>query len=758
MRIERYKDYSLSEFQIESIEAILNNENVVLSTHTGNGKTLVADFAINECIKNNWQAVYTALIKALSNQKYLQFKREYGEAAVGLVTGDIVINPFASVIVATTEVLRNMIYESPERIKDLKYIILDEIHYLGNEDRGTVWEEVIIFKRPETRIIGLSATIPNLKEVCDWMETIHNEKVRQVYYPDRIVSQQHFYFDKKLGPTDDKAVLKNYKYYRDTNGEVPYRNSHINFIEYAVRSNILPVLFFVFSRKQCEEKANELAKPFDLLDSIEKDSVRETIAQYEEEYPEITRTTSWTELQRLALRGIGYHHAGMLPVLKSFMENLFEKKLVKVLYSTETFAVGINYPVKTVCFSSLRKFDGKSFRVLNGGEYLQMSGRAGRRGIDEYGLVFVMTDYRDVENGELFDLSSVTSEPVVSKFSLSYNTVLGLMSRYNEEEIKTFFQKSFTNYSYMKNLKKTQEEIEKLKNEKTEQYQFMPEDCRIRNINRCPLIYRENKEQLKMLKTMQNRKNTSDKDKAILQKDIDNLSKAVSVKIKKCDRGKQRSCLSRLKEINKNQRALKKKEKLLQQLENDCPENKFQMDMDKKTRVLKALHYIDENKNILPRGQTCALIHVQGLLATELLFDGFFHDQDPDIINAVCAGIVLDGERFEGRIIPLKNDAGRIFGLVERIQRTELENSLLPSVHFNRGICGAMYEWSQGGDFFETVAKTGISEGSFVAITRRTVDLLRQILNAAGGKDPSLTEKLKDAIKRIDRGIVQLGL
>lgn len=750
----------MSQFQIEAIEGILKGENVILSTHTGNGKTLVADYAINDCFQKGLKVVYTAPIKALSNQKYNEFIREYGEENVGLVTGDRVINEDANILVVTTEVLRNMIHEDHERVKEIKYIILDEIHYINNEDRGTVWEEVIIFKHEGTKIIGLSATIPNIQDFSDWISSIHQEKVRKVYYPERIVKQKHYYFDKKLKKALYKDVIKNYLSIKNSSNGGIYKNFHIDFIEYAVESGILPVLCFVFSRKQCEEKAIELSSKLNLLDDDEKQSIEELVEDYEKKFTDLEKSSSWDKLKSAIKNGVGFHHAGLLPIIKQFMEDLFDMKLCKVLYATETFAVGINYPVKTVFFDSLRKYDGRSFRNLYGSEYLQMAGRAGRRGIDTFGLVFTLADYKSVEYGDFLNVENLKAEPVKSQFNLSYNVVLNLVRRYKDEEIKTFFNKSFANYQYKAQMKEIARKIKVLdKKYKGPNHGEYLEGCPVKDIDRCPIFFNKNKKKLEVYQSMLTRNRIGPKDKVFIEKKAARLKEKLAKKPVKCSRNKKRSCYKKYEEIDKQKSSLARRKQQLSRLKNDQPQMRFQKDYERKLSLLKSFNYLDEGNKLLPRGKVCSQIHIQELLVTELLFSGFFHDNSDDVINGVLAGIVCEDHNLAnmGRFYSFSFDNNQIYSIIEKINKLEIAHGLEASTNFAGNICGAIEAWSSGKDFFEIVKETGIPEGDFVNLCRRVSDLLRQIKGACVD-DMVLKKKINNCLSKIDRGVVVLGL
>ncbi len=696
----------------------------------------------------------------MSNQKYNEFRREYGEESVGLITGDRVINENANILVVTTEVLRNIIHEDHERVEDIKYIILDEIHYINNESRGTVWEEVIIFKPKNARIIGLSATIPNIQELSGWISFIHQEKVRRIYYSERIVPQKHYYFDKKLKKASYKDIVKSYLVIQNSSNDGLYKNSHIDFIRYAVGADILPVLCFVFSRKQCEEKAVELSGKFDLLDKHEKQVVERLIKNYEQEFEELKKSYSWNKLKSVLVNGIGFHHAGLLPIIKQFMEELFENKLCRVLYVTETFAVGINHPVKTVFFDNLRKYDGKTFRNLYGSEYLQMAGRAGRRGIDTFGLVFVLADYKAVEHADLLNIEKIEVEPVKSQFNLSYNVVLNLVRKYSDEEIRTFFSKSFANYQHKlkieENAKKLKALEKKIKELGDEAY---IKDCFVKDVDRCPIFYDQNKKKLEMYQSMLSKKKVHPKDLDSIKKKVNELKDKLAKKPVKCSKEKKKLCHKKHREIDKQRSEFSRGKKKLARLKQNWPEKTFLKSYEKKINLLKDLNYIDENNNLLPRGEFCCQIHIQELLVTELLFNGFFHDNDPDVINGILAGIVCEDQAVAdmGKSYPFSFDNNEIYSVVEEINKMEIMHGLKISASYMGNICGVMEAWSRGEDFFKIVENTGISEGDFVNLCRRTSDLLRQIGGAYKG-DIRLKEKLDKCLSKIDRGMVILGL
>jgi superfamily II RNA helicase len=453
----QFKGFILDKFQEDSIQAIDNNHSVVVSAPTGSGKTLVADYIIYDSLKKGKKVIYTAPIKALSNQKYKEFTKDHGEDKIGLMTGDIVINPDAPVLIMTTEIYRNMALVNDPMISQISYVIFDEIHFINDIERGYVWEESIIFSKDHVRFLCLSATIPNAQEFASWINTVKKHPVEVVKNEIRNVPLERKFFDSELGIT----TLQEIKDVKDIPQMGRGRNrfkrqrtpapSHVVLVE-EIR-NKLPCFFFCFSRMKCMNNALELKKKklFPINTNIIS-FIRQKLA---DTAPEINQLSTTRALKETLPYGIGFHHAGLLPIIKELVEDLFSEGLIKVLYTTETFAVGINMPAKTVCFESLRKFDGVNFRYLNSKEYFQIAGRAGRRGIDKIGFSYAMIDRRDFEYGVYKKMTDKDVEPIKSQFKLSTNTVLNLIKQHNQKEIDTILSMNFFTYQKYHNSGKT---------------------------------------------------------------------------------------------------------------------------------------------------------------------------------------------------------------------------------------------------------------------------------------------------------------
>ncbi len=445
-----YKGLTLDKFQVDAIESIEKNHSVVVSSPTGSGKTLIADRIIQNHIDNGNKVIYTAPIKALSNQKYKEFSTEYGKEKIGLITGDITINPTAPIVIMTTEIYRNMAISRDPALKKVAYVIFDEIHFINDVQRGYVWEESIIFSGKNVRFLCLSATIPNAKEFSDWINAIKGHTVDTIINDNRPVPLYRKFFNIEDGITTLEDMKKKHEKYKQffvkrrkkSKPVNPYIKTHVELVS-LIRDQ-LPCFFFTFSRRKCQQNALELVKT--KMFKPNNDIINHVRHKLIDAPPEINDLKSVRDLRQVLPYGVGFHHAGLLPIIKELVEELFSKGLIKVLYTTETFAVGINMPAKSVCFDSMMKFDGINYRYLNSKEYFQIAGRAGRRGIDKVGFAYAVIDMNDFNYPLLKSITADDTDPIRSQFRLSVNTVLNLVKQHNTEEIKHILCKNFNTY------------------------------------------------------------------------------------------------------------------------------------------------------------------------------------------------------------------------------------------------------------------------------------------------------------------------
>ncbi|XP_064557033.1 superkiller complex protein 2 isoform X1 [Zonotrichia leucophrys gambelii] len=443
-------------FQQRAALCLERGHSVLVAAHTSAGKTAVAEYAIALARRHMTRSIYTSPIKALSNQKFRDFRETFGD--VGLLTGDAQLRPEAACLVMTTEILRSMLYNGSDTIRDLEWVIFDEVHYVNDDERGVVWEEVLILLPEHVKLVLLSATVPNALEFAQWVGRTKRRCVRVLSTPRRPVPLEHFLFTgnssrtrhqlfQLLGPS---GAFSTQGYYAAVEAKKEQSSKHaqsfgarqptlggsnpgqergvwLSLLETLRERELLPAVTFTFSRGRCEDQAAALGS-LDLLGGPEKAQVRQFLTRClarlrgsDRRLPQVL------QLSDLLQRGIGVHHGGVLPLLKEIVEMLFSQGLVKVLFATETFAMGVNMPARTVVFDSIRKHDGSSFRDLLPGEYTQMSGRAGRRGLDATGTVIILCKGPVPELSDLHRMMLGRPSPLQSRFRLTYPMILLLL-------------------------------------------------------------------------------------------------------------------------------------------------------------------------------------------------------------------------------------------------------------------------------------------------------------------------------------------
>ncbi|MBL7158147.1 MAG: DEAD/DEAH box helicase [Candidatus Omnitrophica bacterium] len=434
-----YRKMQYDPFQKQAIDYINQGFSVIVSAPTGAGKTVIAEHVINDCIAKKKRVIYTAPIKALSNQKFRDFQKTFPEE-VGILTGDVSINPHGSVLIMTTEIFRNKVLEEEANLDEYSWIIFDEIHYLDDYERGSVWEESLIFLPKNMNMLALSATIPNIDEFARWIESIHKKPIKVVKESLRPVPL-HFFYQCQGKIVDSTKKVKGLAYEKSaffySRGRKFFKHGHLkpnrldSLAHHLQDEKRLPCIYFAFSRRRTEYLAEEMQN-FNFLTEEEKNKIKHLFKDLCEHFG-LTAEQSAHKIRPLIERGIAYHHAGMLPTLKEVIERLFTSRLIKVIFTTETFALGINMPARTVVFDELRKFYGRFFSTLKTRDFYQMAGRAGRRGIDKEGFVYTRINPRFINFEELKDTIYGEPEEVRSRFNASYATVLNLYDRYGEK-------------------------------------------------------------------------------------------------------------------------------------------------------------------------------------------------------------------------------------------------------------------------------------------------------------------------------------
>ncbi|KAI9462301.1 antiviral helicase [Lactarius psammicola] len=513
--LARQYPFELDTFQKEAVYHLELGDSVFVAAHTSAGKTVVAEYAIALAEKHMTRAIYTSPIKALSNQKFRDFKQTFSSNSVGILTGDVQINPEANCLIMTTEILRSMLYKGADLIRDVEFVIFDEVHYVNDTERGVVWEEVIIMLPDHINIILLSATVPNAQEFAEWVGRTKKKDIYVIYTSKRPVPLEHYLYAgrdvHKLVDAGGQFLSQGYKDagealkrkqdkereaaglpplqrlgaraaapQRGQRGGPPGRGGHrgapakaahvhrgggpsrsphqvdqglyIHLIGLLRKKALLPVVVFTFSKKKCEQKCGDFNEPerSEIHITIEKAVMR--LKGSDKKLPQIGR------MRDLLSRGIGVHHGGLLPLVKEVVEILFARGLVKVLFATETFAMGVNMPAKSVVFSGIRKHDGRSFRDILPGEYTQMAGRAGRRGLDVTGTVLIIAGDELPEQGILKNMITGRAGKLASQFRLTYNMILNLL-RVETLKVEEMIKRSFSENASQQLLPDQQKDI-----------------------------------------------------------------------------------------------------------------------------------------------------------------------------------------------------------------------------------------------------------------------------------------------------------
>ena len=440
--------YELDAFQKEGIYRIHKNENILITAHTGSGKTVLAIYAIAHCLKKNKKVLYTSPTKSLSNQKYAEFIERFGnDGSIGIMTGDIKMNPDGQCIIMTTEILRNILYRNASGMigsttgsidmNEVGAVIFDEVHYINDPDRGKVWEECIVLLPREINLVMLSATIDKPEQFASWIGDIKTVPISLIPTSHRVVPLKHYFWKsyvidnngkddlrwELLEILDNCGKFKNYDIMKKNYKKYDINKLMDKLVLFLVEQNYIPALFFKFSRKKCEMICKTVRK--NLLSFEEIALVENTFNYYMKDYKKTYEILpQYVDVYAQLKKGVVYHHSGLIPILKEIIEILYSKGLVKILFATETFAIGVNMPTKTVLFTDLEKYDNKGLRLLRSDEYNQMSGRAGRRGLDKFGSVIILPTMDMPSETTLKNMMIGKSPMLSSKFQLSYQFVL----------------------------------------------------------------------------------------------------------------------------------------------------------------------------------------------------------------------------------------------------------------------------------------------------------------------------------------------
>ncbi len=754
----------LDNFQKKAIEKLKKGYNVVVAAPTGTGKTAIIDHVITKWIKEGYRIIYTGPLKALCNQKFRDFSKLLSEEEVGLITGDEVINERAPMLIMTTEVLRNMLQEGT-LYPIPKLVVFDEIHYISDDQRGAAWEEAIVLLPSETQILGLSATIPNAEELATWIEIIKDRRTAVIRHTQRAVPL------KLLGITRETGIgplnkVRRFVERAKARKKLFKAANHIEIITELQEKGLLPALYFLFNRKKVEAFARELGSYKSFVTNKEKAEIRSFINSYIEEIKEEAKPFL-EKIKPLLLKGIGYHHAGLIPQVKRAVEMLFEKRLLKVVYCTSNFALGVNMPAKTVCFDSIIKFDGNNFRALKNLEFFQKAGRAGRRGIDDVGYVIVRFDPRDHEEIPLYDERYV--EPVESAFKLSYNSIVNLLAHNDPERIEKFLNSSLWSFQHEEEKEYLKKELLKYK-ERLEalpifECEYREDFMETKKLELETLIERDKKILASIEETLETeelskrkKKRLLEKRKAVTEEIIRTEYALKSLKLESCE-----FCTHKI-ECRATERKRKYFTKKIKKLEEKLRyiDSYLIMEFQGKCNVLKDLNYIDENLQLKFPAEIVKRIHIEELLVTEMILEGFFDKLSPHLISVILTCIGKEPDKLKSsksRYLPkeVKREVEELADFIKSIEEKHISSPT--SCQINWSYADAAYLWSCGEELSLIVKKTGIYEGDIISALRQGVDLGRQLKRVyselPGFRETPGFQNIKETLELMEKPILR---
>lgn len=756
--------FELDDFQKEACETIDNGESVVVCAPTGAGKTVIAQHAIHRALEQGCRIFYTTPLKALSNQKFYDFGEKYGTDKVGLLTGDTSINRNAQIVIMTTEVFRNMLYGTnfgavADNLKDVKYIVLDEVHYMNDEQRGTVWEESIIYCPTNIQIIALSATVANCDELTNWINTVHS-KTKLINTDFRPVPLKFYYFDSsqpfKLLPllTPDGKLNKkiNPEKPQWAKGRDKRKKSYVKqVISNLAENDMLPAIYFTFSRKKCDEQM-EKCSGLGLNTGAEQEKIKTFIDEFIAENPHLYGNKHIEYL----IQGVASHHAGLLPAWKNLVEKLFQQGLIKVVFATETLAAGINMPARSTVISSTSKRTDTGHRMLTANEFLQMSGRAGRRGMDEVGYVTIVgTSFQSPE--EVAELVLSDSNPLESRFSPSYSMVLNLLQRFSLDEAKELILKSFGYYSSDFRLKPILAQLEQYDKEMAERSFICPShlsDEKMLEYDRLRFLYVQNRQTYKKILKQEKGKHRPLSPEVI---EFGERNKQELHKLQKfaCDNCKHYKRHAKNLEVIK--RLAGKKRKLEKEIERqkDIYWNKFLAHR----AALQDYGYLEKDYPTA-KGKTTSQIRSENeLFLAEIIFSGVLENLTPAQLAGVICAITTEELRIEIPYIPFSEPIRKTLNLIRNIKRklekVQSKYDIEAPLNINPYFSSLIELWVEGAEWETVSEQIEIGEGDIVRAFKRVVDVLRQ-LTTIDNVPEALVFTAREAIEKILRAPVDV--
>ena len=770
--------FDLDDFQLQAIRALAEGDSVLVAAPTGAGKTLVAEYAIARAIANGRKTFYTTPLKALSNQKYGDLVRTYGAELVGLLTGDNAINGDAPVVVMTTEVLRNMIYANSPTLNNLQYVVLDEVHYLQNPYRGSVWEEVIIHLDLDVELVCLSATVSNAEEFADWLRTVRGSTTA-VIEERRPVELRHLYAvgDRSsetlhLLPTfvgedggelranpeaarlDRKAVGPRANRPR---GSKLYAPRRAELVERLGEELLLPVIYFIFSRAACDDAVRQcLRDGLRLTKSHERRELRriaeQHVAALSDNDLDVLDYDSWLAGFE---QGIASHHAGMVPPMKEAVEHAFMLGLVKVVFATETLSLGINMPARSVVIEKLSKFTGEHHENLTPGEYTQLAGRAGRRGLDDVGYAVVCWN-PFVQFEQIASLASKRTYALRSSFRPTYNMAVNLVQRCDQEKAHHLLNLSFAQYHADRDVVALERQLERSQERFTKaqelidngrgnlvRYQRLVEKYDQAKRNAVPQRIRH--------RTVAEAPEERDRKMRVLV--------AAEAALAAHPAATDPELKARLKAANSMPRLEREIDKLQRRVEGRT--ETLARTFDRVLGLLEGWGYVHD-WTLTDAGYMLARLYTEGdLLLAEAIRAGLLDGLPPAGVAALVSCIAYErrGPDSEVPVAPRKwpskeiaTRAKRFDELWQRVLLSERDARLPESRQPDPGFTAVISGWVNGAELISLLEDHDMTGGDFVRTIKQIIDLLRQVGQVA--LDPATAAAARSAADSCLRGVV----
>jgi superfamily II RNA helicase len=761
--------FPLDEFQWQSFDAIEANQSLIVCAPTGSGKTVVAEYAVRRALQRGRRCFYTTPLKALSNQKFHDFRALFGDEQVGLLTGDVSVNRGAPVVVMTTEVYRNMLYgtslgEVERNLYGVEAVILDECHYMNDPDRGTVWEESIIYSPAAVQLVALSATVANAEDLRAWFEYTHGP-TQLIMSEHRPVPLRHFYFrGMRSGPLFDKqgklqerwkhaAIPTARKGFRkrakvDRQDDLPTAEAVVADL---AEQDMLPAIFFVFSRRGCE-LAMQRCRGRLRRNREQLEERREAIEGILKETPSLA---THPHLEAL-YEGIAVHHAGLLPAWKAVVERLFQRGLIEVVFATETLAAGINMPARATVINCISKYTGDGHRILRASEFLQMSGRAGRRGMDKVGYVVIVHHPKELVTA-VARLARADADPLDSNFRPGYGMVLNLLQRHDLDSCHKLVEKSFGTF---------------LAEQRGGGQAVANAQQRLNELSRplCPgplgdlAAFRKSVEREETLRVQ-----------------IQGLSKApkrgsvpYEILRMKAERERMRDkvqsspCYDCPKKAPCAEQTYRHKElqRWLREVTAAGTRTPYWGQFLSLCQVLEELHYLEDYRPTYKGEMAAALRATNPILISEVIFEGLLDDLPGEALIAVLTCLVNEESRAleQLRLRPSNqvherlHQCKRLAAALEKLQRRHRVETPVEVVFSYAALAE---RWGAGCSWDELLEISGLESGDLVRALRRTLDISRQLAHvpavprglaeqARGLESLLLRDELQDSLQALD--------